>query len=383
MPRAIYLYLSICLLIAVWGCKDKYVSAYKSPPTGYLVVEGYISGNTPTQFTLSRTILLPGDSAIPGELGARVQVEGSDNSTYPLTELGGGVYSSVDTLALTATTQYRLRIHTGNGEDYLSDLVTYKVTPPIDSINWINSSSGVSIYANTHDPSNNTRYYQWDYIQTYEYHSAEESYYYYDVATGTVLPRPDSLESYTCWTTTTSQNILVNSSDKLAQDVIYRQPLTQIPPNSIQISALYSLLVRQYALTEDGYNFLSLMQKNSETLGSVFDDQPSQLTGNIHCLTYAAERVIGYVSAGTVQQQRIYINRNQVPSNYAFFCLAVDSALPTDGQSLMSNFGYNVYTPLNPQYQGGSITGWYSNHPSCVMCEALGGVNIKPSFWPN
>src|ERR1700744_4976237 len=138
MSRTLIICLSFCCLLTQWGCRDKYVSPYKSPVTGYLVVEGYISANTPTQFTLSRTIPLPGDSAIPAELGAGVQVEGSDNSTYPLVEQGNGLYSSIDTLRLNAAMQYRLRIHTGNGEDYLSDFVSYKVTPPIDSINWTN-----------------------------------------------------------------------------------------------------------------------------------------------------------------------------------------------------------------------------------------------------
>jgi hypothetical protein len=80
-----------------------------------------------------------------------------------------------------------------------------------------------------------------------------------------------------------------------------------------QLSVLYSIFVRQYALTEDGYNFLSLMQSNTESLGTIFDPQPSQLKGNIQCLTNPNEPVVGYVSAGTVQQQRIFISRNQLP----------------------------------------------------------------------
>ena len=56
-------------------CKDKYVSPYKSPSVGYLVVEGFISGNVPIQYALSRTLPLPGDTTIPKETGATVQVE--------------------------------------------------------------------------------------------------------------------------------------------------------------------------------------------------------------------------------------------------------------------------------------------------------------------
>ena len=187
-----------------------YVSPYKSPPTGYLVVEGYISGNTVTQYTLSRTTALTGDSAIPMETGAKVQVEGSDNSIYPLAEQGAGVYGS-DTLALNATLQYRLRISTANGESYLSDFAPYKPTPVIDSVNWIFNSNGVAIYTNTHDPANSTRYYQWTYDQTWAYYSAEQSVLMYQSSTNTLVPRPANLEIYECWMDLQDANIVIAS----------------------------------------------------------------------------------------------------------------------------------------------------------------------------
>src|ERR1700721_98996 len=138
------------LAASQWRCVQKYNSPYVSPPTGYLVVEGYITGNGPTQFTLSRTIPLPGDSAIPMETGAKVQVEGNDNTIYPLVQQGNGIYG-IDTLSLNPAAQYRLRINTSDGEQYLSDYVPYVATPPIDSISWVYNSAGVNIYANTHD----------------------------------------------------------------------------------------------------------------------------------------------------------------------------------------------------------------------------------------
>ncbi len=378
--------ISFCFLTLIfWRCKDPYVSPYKSPQTGYLVVEGYISGNTTTQFMLSRSIPLPGDSTIPTEDGATVQVEGNDNTVYPLVGQGGGVYSSVDTLALNPQLQYRLRIGRSNGEQYLSSFVPYKVTPAFDSVSWINTGGTVQIYANTHDPSNNTRYYQWSYDETWEYHSAEQSLYMFVPGSPPqVVFRPDSLQIYTCWESDISTRLLLGNTTKLAQDVVFEAPLVSIPPDNVELSILYTILVRQYALTADGYNFLSIMQKNTESLGSIFDLLPSGTVSNIQCLTNSKEQVIGWISAGTVQKQRIWISRGQVPSNYFYECQKPDTVLPEDSANIVKNFGgYGLFTPIFFDAPPGPKVGWDANYSGCIDCRLQGGTTTKPSFWPN
>ena len=54
------------------------------------------------------------------------------------------------------------------------------------------------------------------------------------------------------------------------------------------------------------------MKKNTEQTGSLFDPQPSQLSGNIHCLTDPNELVIGYVEITQEQTQRIFISSSEV-----------------------------------------------------------------------
>jgi hypothetical protein len=386
MQKRIKILIALCFfaVMILWRCKDPYISPYKAPPTGYLVVEGYISGNTATQFTLSHTIELPGDSAIPTEDGATVQVEGNDNTVYPLHGQGNGVYSSVDTLLLNQQVQYRLRIGRSNGEQYLSNFVQYKPTPPFDSVSWVNTNGTVQIYANTHDPSNNTRYYQWEYFQTWEYHSSEQSLYMYEQGPPPkIVMRPDSLQIYTCWENGNSTNLLLGNTTKLAQDVVYEAPLVTISPNNVELSILYTILVKQYALTADGYNFLSIMQKNTESLGSIFDVQPSTTVSNIQCLTNSKEQVIGWVSAGTVQQQRIWITRGDVPSNYYYQCQRPDTVLGQDSMTITNDFGYSgIYTPIFFVPPPGLLVGWDANFTGCIDCRFQGGTTVKPSFWP-
>lgn len=372
------------LAMCCWFCQciQTYVSPYKSPATGYLVVDGYISGNGMTQYKLTRTIPLPGDSTIPVVTGAQMQVEGSDNSVYPLTEQGNGQYG-IDSLPLTTAVQYRLRISIPNGDTYLSSFVPYKPTPPIDSVNWVQSPDGVNIYVSTHDPANSTRYYQWTFDQTYEYHSAESSEYIYIPSTNSVVPRTPAQQIFTCWMDAPSTGLVVGNSTKLSQDVIYQFPLVSIPANSQALSVEYSILVTQYALSDSGYAFLSQMAQINQSLGSIFDAQPSQLTGNIHSLTNSNEPVIGYIQAGTVQQQRIFINNLQLRNwAYSYNCPAPDIGVAPN--VVQSYFDGEGFIPLYYNEGGPPLPpGWVSNYSTCVDCTTQGGTTQKPSYWPN
>ncbi|HVW61821.1 MAG TPA: DUF4249 domain-containing protein [Puia sp.] len=375
----------LVLTLALIRCKDPYVSPYVSPPTGYLVVDGFISGNGPTRFNLGRTIPVSGNVQPPAETKAHLQVEGDDNSIFTLNELGNGVYG-IDTLPLNPAAKYRLRIHTAGNKDYLSDYVPFRNTPVIDSISWSIDNSGVNIYANTHDASNNTRYYQWQYVETWKYSAAEYSSGIYQKESPFVVDRHPEDQIYYCWKNNTSTSILLGSSIKLSQDVISRQLLTHISKDDPQLSIKYSILVKQNALTEDAYNYLTLMQKNTETLGSIFDAQPSYLKGNIHGLTDPTEQVIGFVAAGTVQQQRIFIDRSQLPQEWRYFmtCILPDTLVKLDSASLTSFFGPGGgFVPVEMHYTNGLPDGWLGNTASCVDCRTQGGNTNKPSFWPN
>src|SRR6202012_4114028 len=97
--------------------------------------------------------------------------------------------------------------------------------------------------------------------------------------------------------------------------VVYQNPLTQIPLTSEKVETKYSIIVRQYALTQEAYNFYQNIKKNTEQLGSIFDAQPSQLSGNIHNVTNPNEPVVGYVTVSTVQSKRIFIAHESLPGD--------------------------------------------------------------------
>jgi hypothetical protein len=370
---------AVPLLLIGPACREAYVAPVVSTNTHFLVVEGFINnGSDSTLFNLTRSFKLDDTSSLQPELHAQVDVEGKDNSSFPLTEIGNGQYG-VASLGLNNAIQYRLHIRTSAGKDYLSDFVDLKVSPPIDSINWKRTDSGLQIYANTHDPQAASRYYRWEYQQTWQFNSI---FYSTEKYNGLILvPRVNDF--YTCWKSANSSGILLASTAKLSQDVIAEYPLVLIPPDSWLISLKYSILVKQYTLSAEAYQFWSDLQKNSEQLGSIFSPEPFQTKGNIHAVGDSSEMVIGYISAGTSRQQRIYIVPYDIP-NWGFGSYQVGCRVfstPNVKDSLEFYLAGFTYLPIGPTMNGGNANARFDYAlSSCIDCR-LTGTTIKPLFW--
>ncbi|HEY4063961.1 MAG TPA: DUF4249 domain-containing protein [Puia sp.] len=366
----------ISLLISI-GCKQAYTPPLHDANDDFLVVEGFINnGQDSTYIYLTHTFTLQDTGQVTPELHAQLTVEGKDNSSYPLQEWGSGQYG-VTSLTLNNALQYRLHIKTSKGKEYVSDFLTLKPSPPIDSISWARTKDGVQIYANTHDPQKASTYYRWEYQQTWEFHSA-----YY-----TVLQYVgDSLEPlytdpyYTCWKYANSSSVLVTSTNKLAKDEVYQFPLVLIPSNSWIISVRYSILVKQYVLTEDAYTYWSDLQKNTEQIGSIFSPQPfAPPKSNIHNVADTSEQVIGFLSAGTLQRQRIFITPDQVPDwKPGGYDVCIEFDIPED--SLHYYLYQHRWEPINPIQVSLFETRYNISGADCVDCRLI-GTTAKPSFW--
>src|SRR5580692_817948 len=131
-----YILYIIAIPIAVGSlstCKTPYTPAPITAVNNYLVVEGLIDINDSTFISLSRTVGVMSASTVKPELKATISIQSNQGNSYPLTEVGNGVYSA-PSYNLSAANQYRLMIKTSNGSIYESDFDQTKVTPPIDSL---------------------------------------------------------------------------------------------------------------------------------------------------------------------------------------------------------------------------------------------------------
>ena len=377
------------LVLFLFCCKKPYNPPVIASVNSYLVVEGVInSGNDSTVIKLSKTVNLNARVTLNPLIGATVTVESNQNGTWALTGDNAGNYVSAG-LNLPVSGQYRLRINTADGKQYLSDFIAVKPTPPIDSVGYTVQNKGVQLYVNSHDPANNTHYYRWDYNETWIFHAKYESQYMLDPVTNQIVPRPYDKSVYYCYANDASSNILLNSTAKLSKDEVYQSPLTSVPFNSEKFEVTYSILVRQYALTGDAYQFYLNIQKNTEQLGSIFDAQPSQLQGNIHNIADANEPVIGYLSVTNVQSKRIFLTGAIVPTgtviNYPYDC-EQDTAVFKNKQNYNDVQNILINPPLTDLptealfTPTGAIYGYLYSSLGCTDCTLRGTTKV-PSFW--
>jgi hypothetical protein len=380
--------LGLCLSLA--GCTDPYLPDVIRTPDSFLVVDGFINPQGVTTIKLSRTYAIAAQSAPPVETRATVYIEDETGGRFVLRESSvKGTYLS-DYLTLNGARKFRLHLSTAARQEYASDYVPVKITPAIDDVAWRLENDAVRVYASTHDATGRTQYYRWETDETWEIHPIDSPTYEYTNGAMRLITVPYPA---TCWGNAHSSTVQLAKTTALTQDVVSDAPLRQLAANSERLYARYSVLVQQYALTKEEYEYWELLRKNTESIGSLFDPQPSQLTGNVHCLTDANEAALGFVGAHTLAEKRIFIARTDLPSGRRVLngyenCVPPDTVFlyspsppPPIAVVLEGAFGGGDLVPINITFSRRRGAGYTAKVRDCVDCRTR-GTAVKPPFWP-
>ena len=361
------------MILLLAGCKEVYNPPVETSNPNYLVVEGNIVVGDSTFIHLSRTIGINDTSIIQPERNAIVSVESEDGESYGLQNMFNGNYFS-PLLPISSTKNYRLHIFTADGKEYASDYVPVKITPPIDSVSWkFDNTGGINIFVNTRDVTNTTQYYRWKYVSCWERRSRDSSELIFE--NGALRYRTPDEQIYHCYHIDTSAEIFVASTAGLSSDVIFEKKLANIPYRSIQVRWVYTILVSQYALTKEAFEYWENLKKNTEQIGSIFDPQPFAEFGNIHCVTNADEPVLGFVSACTTSRQRLYIFYSEVHYPYDLPDCQLTVVSPSQIAEVFSGY---MFLPLRYGDFGSVLA--YTRE--CLDCRLQGGTNVKPPYMP-
>lgn len=372
----------LAIMIFMSACLDEYNPPEIVNSESVLVVEGNIS-DTGTAIRLTQTANLSEDVLIPVD-NALVRIENEDGSfRFELSSGSEGFYNAIVPLA--ENDKYRIRIQ-AEGNEYVSEFLSLLPTPAIDSVGWESVDDRFQVHVSTQGDENSSRYYLWSFEETWMYSSRYPSFFIY--RDGAPEPRTAEELISICWKTGSSTSIQIGTTINLEENVVSKQPIHVIEPTqNLKLSRRYSILVKQYAISKEAFEFWDLLKKNSESLGTFFDPQPSQLPTNLTCTNDPDKPVIGFLSASQVQEERIYVNRSDLPFRNIPFATVSSCELDTisrDPEDLRMAFasGINLIT-FEIFDDTGLFVGYESAPRQCVDCRLFGGTTEEPEFWNN
>lgn len=356
--------------LVINSCIEPFSPPEVTSPGIYLVVDGFlnVSGDT-SKITLSHTQAVNDGKQFEMEAGATITADAENGESYAFQDVGNGLYKLPPT-TFNRDVRYRLRIRRFDGREYESEYVVVSKTPPIDSITYRvdEGRNAMMIYVNTHDPSNQTRFYRWNFEETYEYRMAYYSGLTRDYTTKQIVSRTDNVN--VCWRTLASRDIKLGSTIKLSQDIIRDLPVNIVDIASNKLYFGYTILLKQYGLTREAFEYWTDLAKTTQGTGSLFDPQPSQVTGNIRAKADSKELVFGYFSAAQEQKKRIFIR--ETLGSYPR-CIAPDT--------LTYDEAFNGSAVLLYFLMGPPKSGYLGTSESCADCRSQGGTTTKPAFW--
>ena len=388
--------LSVLTVLSLAGCISEFQPVGVSDTAGILVVDGLIIDNGQTVIHLSRSIKVEDQFKTEAVYvqNAHIQLIDESNNTIAVAgpqivdgSLVPGTYVINDEISFNAGMKYALDIRIGNSH-YQSDFVSPVHTPEIDEVTWsINEDNSMDIMVSTHDPSNSTNYFFWRFEEVWEYTAALYARVRYDPVTKTVIPQSINGDNrYYCWHYDNSKSLLYGSSDRLSETIVKDQKIHQIPANDSRFCSLYSILVKQYAIEKEAYDYFENLQRNVDKSGSLFAPQPTETEGNLQCLSDPDEPVIGYIAIAKEVTYRQFIDMEKLNLfRHDNVCRLVNPDgtdagffIPTReirDMPTAHDQGFGIYQVIGTNYR--CFTS------KCVDCTVLGGTKNKPDFWPN
>jgi len=354
------------------GCITEYEAKNLENIADVLVVDGIITDDE-SVIVLSRSAGLNHDDtqditaySVPD---AKVYIECNDGTQWEAEnhhdwdwDVGRGIGSryAVTTGKLNPERQYRLKIEMKE-HVYQTDFAYPLVTPQIDSVFWTKEEKGqpVNIHVATQDPDNMVQHYRWSYREVWEVRAK--------------ISVPDTSFTFMCSNSSKSWGILIGTSEKSASGKLI-EIIARINPTSDRFMLLYQIDVTQNAISKRAYDYYFNIKKNSQQSGGIFAHIPSEIKGNITCITDPSRSVIGYVDVSSNTSRKLYIHRAGVYEEPISECQLIHAMV------LLEKYGYPIPSNYYYFYQ----IGLYVEH-KCIDCIVNGDRPIRelPDDWPN
>jgi hypothetical protein len=344
-----------------------------------LVVEGLITNLPgPNIIKLSKSLPLGSVNSANPVSGCSLTITDDLFNIYNLSETSPGTYvTNPSEFQGSISRFYTLHINTpgpidnsGEFHSYASNPVEMKPVPVIDSVYYekvtieksTSGSEGIEgcrILLDTHDPTNQCKYYRWEFDETWK------------------IDIPYAVPNKICYVSATSSIINIKNTSVFTDDKIEKYPLYFISNQTDRLKIRYSILVKQYSLNEDEYQYWEKLQNLSEQAGGLYDVIPSAVSSNVFCIDDPNQKVQGYFSVSASTSKRIFIHAHFAgqPDPYSFDRCIADTIFASDPiPPTIGTSAWIIMTNFLPPYK------IYTISKGCYDCTVR-GTTTPPDFW--
>ncbi|MHC0443978.1 DUF4249 domain-containing protein [Flavobacterium sp. 3-218] len=404
-----YLYkisLLFILTFAISSCTEQYVFQNTDFESA-LVVEGTITNELKNQTIRLSQVYQLEETGPRLEKGANVFVLDDQGNEYQFEEKDT-IYASITPFKAEPGRKYQLKIRTSAGKNYSSDEQILTTETKIDNVTAtvenVNGERGVQINVNSFDPTNTSKYYRYEYTETYKIiapvwdprEAVMESYPAVpenpiegtpgSPAGENIVVRPRNRETKTCYSTKKSDYIILNNTNSLSEDRVHF-PVRFISNQNYIISHRYSIFVKQYVQNLAAYTYYKTLKDLSSSGGILSPKQPGFFYGNIKSVENPSEKVIGFFEVSAVSSERIFFNyadlfpKENLPPYYETDCdiknfIDCEGLPPCSGPQLRNLIRSRELVFVSTNFNGdyGMVK------PPCGDCTSFSS-NIVPPFW--
>ncbi len=335
------------IMLMLSSCIKRFDPMIKSSDARKYVVSGQVNrGDLVQRINVSFSTSLALQKYVP-VTGCVVKIIDGKGNVYPTNDILDGNYEFVipENELLPGNT-FMVDIQVPGGNHIVSDYDSLHYCQEVNNVDYelqlkpavypAIPVGGVQFYVDVDGKNSSCRRYRFEPVETWKY----TANLYYLVWYGHEV----------CYLTMKVRNMFILSTENQTENKYKHFPLHFVDNYSSQrLRYGYSLLVRQYSLSEAAWKYFEKLKINAGEQGGLYENQPEETNGNLHDLTHPEQQVLGFFGASTVESQRIFVS-SVIVNNENFDCL------------------------LAPLAQ---------INPDCLDClSGVGGTTVKPVFWP-
>jgi hypothetical protein len=366
------------------GCIKEFNPDIKANDQSKYVINGFVDNGGGIQ-TVNISLTTPVENPSYNPVtGCTVEVSDDRGNRFTFEETGAGNYSAfIDTIFVVPGVSFRLEVTTPDGERIMSEYDKLEANPPVDSVYFEREdiegnepgkyTNGIRFFVDLEGSSEHARYYRWEAVETYEYQADYARIWYYDGEVHQIWP-PDSSLMF-CWHTKLVPYIFTLSTTNLSENMYKHLKLHFVDNMTARLFLGYSILLKQYSLSENAFIYWDQMKTNSLEQGGLYERQPLSIKGNLKIIDNPQKEVLGYFGASSIQTKRIFVRNIPGLTIYP----------PTTCNPVVLRMGFAEIKPFEyPAFLMGDQFNYSMIYleSRCVDCTVAGGTNVKPDYWP-